>query len=107
MYLILALLLIVLALEGVLEERVFGFKRGTGAVVVANLLTASIFGFFGNSLYLWHAERKMRKLLALGLPHQELLVRLRRAGGTSWWVLLILISLVTVAVIASKSLGQQ
>lgn len=98
MYLIIIVIMAVLTLEVLLEEEVIGFRRGANATLLANLINASLFGLFGNSLYLWHAERKMRKLMALNLPREELLVRLRRAGGTSWTALLVLLGGVALSV---------
>ena len=80
-------LIALLMMESVLEEAILSQQRGTGAVLLTNVLCASLYGAFGNALYLWDAERKMRKLIRLGLPKEELLERLRRPGGTSWWFL--------------------
>lgn len=87
MYRVLFCLIALLMMESVLEEAILGQQRGTGAVLLTNVLCASLYGAFGNALYLWDAEHKMRKLIRLGLPKDELLERLRRAGGTSWWFL--------------------
>ncbi len=84
MYAVLFFILVALVLEAAAEEALIGEERNATATVLANILFTSLYGAFGNSLYLWDAERKMRKLVRLGLPKDELLVRLRRAGGTSW-----------------------
>jgi Protein of unknown function (DUF2628) len=94
MYLVLFCLITLLIVEGMLEEAILGQQRGTGAVLLANLICASLYGTFGNALYLWDAERKMKKLIRLSLPKDELLERLRRAGGTSWWFLPITVLIV-------------
>ncbi|GAB2786032.1 hypothetical protein HNQ93_004313 [Hymenobacter luteus] len=98
MYLILFLIVVVAMLEGMLEDVVFRLPPSTGRTLLANLVFCSLYGFLGNSLYLWYAERRMRKILHLGLPKEELLRRLRRAGGTSWSLLLVLLGVAALSI---------
>ena len=107
MYLVAVLLVVAQMLEAAVEEGVLGLQHSTGTNLLGTLVQATLLGFFGNKLYLWHAERKMRKLIALNLPRQELLERLRRAGGTSWWPLLIVLGVVALWVLAYVWLSQQ
>ncbi|RSK43552.1 DUF2628 domain-containing protein [Hymenobacter perfusus] len=106
MYLVSVLIVALLTLEAEIEKQVTGVQRGIGATVLISLVNASLLGFFANSLYLWHAERKMRKLLALGLPREELLARLRRAGGNSWWAILVVLLFALLVVWANLWLSQ-
>ncbi|UYZ63744.1 DUF2628 domain-containing protein [Hymenobacter weizhouensis] len=105
MYLVFFCLLGFLLVESMAEEAVFG-EPSTASTIAANLLFGSLYGFLGNNLYLWHAERKIRRLLALGLPKDELLVRLRRAGGTSWVPVLVMLALLVLFIGLYFWLGQ-
>ncbi|HEX8425331.1 DUF2628 domain-containing protein [Hymenobacter sp.] len=87
MYLVVSLFILVVFVESLLEEAVTGKPREQAADVLASIIYASLFGLFGNTAYLWDAERKMRKVLRRNLPREEMLVALQRAGGTSLWVL--------------------
>ena len=98
MYLVLFFIFVALILETLVEQALIGEQQSTRATVLANLVFASLYGAFGNSLYLWDAERKMRKIVRLGLPREELLARLRRAGGASWWFVPVVLVLAAVFV---------
>ncbi len=84
MYFVLFLVFVAVLAEVVAEEALLGPQRSAGATALVTFAFSSLYGIFGNSLYLWDAERKMRRLVRLGLPREDLLPRLRRAGGTSW-----------------------
>ncbi|QNH63696.1 DUF2628 domain-containing protein [Hymenobacter sediminicola] len=85
MYFVLFLLVAVLLAEAMLEQALLGEARGQGRTILVGLVQASVLGAFGNTLYLWDAERKMRKILRRAIPKDDILALLRRAGGTSWW----------------------
>jgi hypothetical protein len=107
MYLVLFLLVVVLLVEVSVEQAVLGEDVGQGTTILINLIHASLLGLFGNAIYLWDAERKIRKVLRQQLPKEETLVRLRQAGGISWWFLPVSLLLVGAYVWLLKWLSEQ
>lgn len=106
MYLLFFGLLGFIIAESMVEESLFG-EPSTATTLLVNLACSSFYGCLGNAIYLWHAERKIRQLIAQDLPREELLVRLRRAGGTSWTPILVLLGVVALLVGLYFWLGQQ
>lgn len=109
MYLVLLLGVLALFGETLIEQSILGeeLEQNQGLTIGLALIHASLFGVFGNAVYLWDAERKMRKVLRQQLPKEETLVRLRKAGGTSWWFLLVFLLIAGAYVWLLKWLSEQ
>ena len=107
MYRPLVLVFLLAYAEASIEVVLLGEERGQATTIVVGLIQASLLGLFGNALYLWDAERKIRKILRKNLPKDETLTRLRRAGGTSLWFLAVLLLLAGLVVWLAKSMGSQ
>lgn len=109
MYLVLFLCVLVLFGESLIEQATIGEKleQSQGLTIALGFIHASLFGIFGNAFYLWDAERKMRKVLRQQLPKEETLIRLRKAGGTSWWFLPVFLLLAGAYVWLLKWLSEQ
>lgn len=65
-----------------------------------------VFGKFGRSIYVLHAERRIRDICALRLSPEETRQRIERAGGVTWVpVILALIVTAVITVIILKGLA--
>ena len=109
MYLVILLGILALFGETLIEQSILGEKleQNQGLTIALAFIHASLFGVFGNAIYLWDAERKMGKVLRQQLPKEETLVCLRRAGGTSWWFLLVFLLIAGAYVWLLKWLSEQ
>jgi hypothetical protein len=89
MYFVIFLVLGVLMVEVVLESillTALGSPEGiaSGIRTGLNVIFAVVLGMNGNRLYLFNAERKIKKIRKKNLPEEAYLMALYRAGGTTF-----------------------
>ncbi|HRH38438.1 MAG TPA: DUF2628 domain-containing protein [Flavobacteriales bacterium] len=99
MYLVLLCAVIVLLIEGTLEEVVFALLGSTADTQTwisraASLVIGLCMGTFANRIYLWDARRRIRTVVNRGdlQVEERLLERIARNGGTSWLAVLALLA---------------
>lgn len=88
LYLPLLIVVILIFLESMIEQTILisiNASPVTEAVVekISLFIWVSLLGFFGNTMYINQANRKITKILALNLTIEETDRKIKKAGGTT------------------------
>lgn len=110
MYLVPLALFLAILVEGTLEELILyflGVGPDAARVIqfVITLVVGIIVGTYADRVYIWHAERQIRAVLAEGHHVDEVITtRIELRGGTSWAPVLLFIAAIALLIFAVSRL---